>query len=111
MSKRPVELLLEDIREAIERVQGYARGISEEAFLQDRRTSDAVVRNLEIIGEAASRLPSEFTQRHSDIEWEKIAGLRHRIVHDYFGIDLRIVWQILQHDLPALAIKLRELRA
>ena len=109
MSKRPVDLLLEDIREAVERVQGYAAGMSEDAFLKDQRTSDAVVRNLEIIGEAASRLPSDFKQRHAQIEWEKIVGLRHRIVHDYFGIDLRIVWKILQSDLPGLSAKLKTL--
>ena len=62
MSKRPVQVLLEDMREAAARIQEYTTGMSEDAFLKDRRTSDAVVRNLEIIGEAASRLPTEFIQ-------------------------------------------------
>jgi len=67
------------------------------------------VRNLEIIGEAAGRLPKEFTQQHTEIAWEQIVGLRHRIVHDYFGIDLKLVWQILQQDLPAFQAQLATL--
>jgi uncharacterized protein with HEPN domain len=109
MSKRPVEVLLEDMREATAQIQEYTKGLSEDAFLKDRRTSDAVVRNLEIIGEAAGRLPKEFTQQHPEIAWEQIVGLRHRIVHDYFGIDLKLVWQILQQDLPAFQAKLAAL--
>ncbi len=102
MSKRPVDLLLEDIGEAIDRIQQYTEGLSFENFSNDRKTIDAVVRNLEIIGEAANRLPEEFKQNHSEVEWYKVVGLRHRIVHEYFGIDLQIIWQILQKDLLEL---------
>ena len=109
MSKRPVEVLLEDMRDAAARIQEYTKGLSEDAFLKDRRTADAVVRNLEIIGEAAGRLPKEFRQQHAEIAWEQIVGLRHRIVHDYFGIDLKLVWQILQQDLPVFQSKLTAL--
>ena len=109
MSKRPVEVLLEDMREAAARIQEYTKGLSEDAFLKDRRTTDAVVRNVEIIGEAAGLLPKEFTQQHAEIAWEQIVGLRHRIVHDYFGIDLKLVWHILQQDLPAFQSKLTAL--
>ena len=62
-----------------------------------------MVRNLEIIGEAANRLPAEFCARHTEIEWRKIIGLRHRIVHDYFGVDLALVWEIVTNNVPALA--------
>lgn len=102
MSKRPVDLLLGDIVESIERVEQYIKGISFEEFIKDQKTIDAVVRNLEIIGEAASRLPDDFKERHSNIEWHKVVGLRHRIVHVYFGIDLQIIWEIVQKDLPLL---------
>lgn len=111
MSKRPIDILLEDMWEAVERIRQYTAGMSQEGFLQDQRTSDAVVRNLEIIGEAANRLPGDFKERHSDCEWEQIVGLRHRIVHDYFGIDLRIVWRIVQKDLPAFQVQLKPLRS
>lgn len=59
-----------------------------------------MVRNLEVIGEPANRLPGDFKKEHSDIEWAKIVGLRHRIVHEYFGVDLDIIWQIIRSDLP-----------
>jgi uncharacterized protein with HEPN domain len=102
MSERPINLLLDDILEAIERAEQYIRGTSFDAFSKDQKTIDAVVRNLEIVGEAASRLPDEFKERHPAVEWHKVVGLRHRIVHEYFGIDVAIIWQILQKDLPLL---------
>ena len=102
MSNRPTDLLLDDIRESIDRIEEYTRGMSFEDFSKDQKSIDAVARNLEIMGEAANRLPDEFKESHSDIEWYKIIGLRHRIVHEYFGVDLDIVWRILQKDLPEL---------
>ncbi len=102
MSNRPVELLLNDIIEAIDRVAQYTEGLSFDAFSKDRKTIDAVVRNLEIIGEAANRMPDEFKEKRSNVEWHKVVGLRHRIVHEYFGIDLQIIWQIINTDLPEL---------
>ena len=106
MSKRPINLLLNDIRQAIDRIEQYIKNLSFDAFSDDQKSVDAVVRNLEIIGEAASRLPDEFKEKYSEIEWYKVVGLRHRIVHEYFGIDLEIIWQILQKDLPELRQKI-----
>lgn len=106
MSKRPIDLLLNDIRQAIDRIEQYIKNLSFDAFSDDQKSVDAVVRNLEIIGEAASRLPDEFKEKYSEIEWYKVVGLRHRIVHEYFGIDLEIIWQILQKDLPELRQKI-----
>ena len=100
MSKRPTDLLLDDIRESIDRIEEYTEGMSLEDFSKDRKSVDAVARNLQIIGEAASRLPDEFKASHSNVEWHKIVGLRHRIVHEYFGVDIEIIWQILRKDLP-----------
>lgn len=101
MSERTVSFLLDDINEAIERIEKYINGLRVEEFKQDEKTADAVVRNLEIIGEAANRLPENYTQQYSNVEWRKIIGLRHRIVHEYFGVDLDIIWQIIKVDLPA----------
>lgn len=83
--------------------------MSLEDFSKDRKTIDAVARNLEIMGEAANRLPDEFKEIHSDVEWYKIVGLRHRIVHEYFGVDLQIIWRILQKDLPELRRSLSQI--
>jgi len=102
MSKRPIDLLLNDIRQAIDRIEQYIKNLSFDAFSKDQKSVDAVVRNLEIIGEVANRLPDEFKEKYSEMQWHKVVGLRHRIVHEYFGIDLEIVWQILRKDLPEL---------
>ena len=81
-----------------------------ESFLKDSKTVDAVIRNFEIIGEAANRLPEEFKDLHTSIDWHKIRGFRNRIVHDYMGIDYQIVWQIKEHFLPTLLIELKRLK-
>ena len=111
MSKRTLSLLIEDIWEAIEKIERYTEGMTQDNFQSDEKTADAVVRNLEIIGEAASRLPEDFIDRNSEIEWIKIVGLRHRIVHEYFGVDLQIIWQILKKDLPAFKESLKNIRS
>ena len=110
MSRRATPLLVEDIWEAIEKIQRYVAGLDHDAFIKDDKTIDSVVRNLEIIGEAANRLPEDFRAQHTEIEWRRIIGLRNRIVHDYFDIDVEIVWEIIQKDLPNLKSKLSIIR-
>ena len=109
MSKRNPQLLIEDILESCSKIFSYTKGLSFEEFVADSRTVDAVVRNFEIIGEAANRLPEEFKEGHQHIEWHKIRGFRNRIVHDYFGIDYSIVWQIKETYLLQLVEKLERL--
>ncbi|MCD4655032.1 DUF86 domain-containing protein [bacterium] len=108
MSKRSDRLLLHDILHAINKIETYIANMVWKTFEEDAKTADAVIRNLEIIGEASVRLSSEFRIGHPTIEWRKIAGLRNRIVHAYFGVDLAIIWQILQKDIPNLKIGLQE---
>ncbi len=81
-----------------------------EQFLNDSKTVDAVIRNFEIIGEAANRLSDEFKDKHPDIDWHKIRGFRNRIVHDYMGIDYSIVWQIRNKFLIELIEQLKAIR-
>ena len=109
MSKRSVSLLIEDILDSVEKIVRYTDGMNQEHFQDDEKTADAVVRNLEIIGEASSRLPQDFIDAHSEIEWAKIKGLRNRIVHEYFGVDLQIIWEILKKDLPAFKKSLMDI--
>jgi uncharacterized protein with HEPN domain len=109
MSERPVDLLLSDILESIDRIPQYIKGLTFDDFSNDHKTIDAVVRNFEIIGEAANRLPDKFREEHPQVPWHKIVGLRNRIIHDYFGIDLNIIWQIIHSDLPALRQTLSEM--
>lgn len=109
MSKRSPELLVADMLEAIAKIERYVGALTDRQFLEDERTSDAVVRNLEIIGEAASRLPDAYRSTAAQVPWHQVVGLRHRIVHEYFGIDLQLVWVIIHTDLPKLREALRDL--
>ncbi len=109
MSKREPSLLVEDIIDSAEKIIEYTQGLTFEMFTSDGKTIDAVIRNFEIIGEAANRLPEEFKFSHSSIDWHRIRGFRNRIVHDYFGIDFSIVWEIKEHFLPTLITILKSL--
>jgi len=109
MSKRNPKLLIEDILESCHKIMDYTKGITFEEFVADPKTIDAVVRNFEIIGEAANRLPEEFKDAHQEIEWFRIRGFRNRVVHDYFGIDYSIVWQVKDMYLPQLIESLGKL--
>ncbi len=107
MSERSDELLIEDILDAADKILRYTHKLTFEQFALDDRTVDAVARNFEIIGEAANRLSADFKMRHSHVDWKRIRGFRNRIVHDYFGIDQGIVWQIVETYLPELVRALR----
>jgi uncharacterized protein with HEPN domain len=93
---------IEDILEAATKVRRYTLGLSKEAFSADERTVDAVLRNLEVIGEAAKKVPDEIRSRSPKIDWKRISGLRDILIHEYFGIDLEIIWDIVQNKLPDL---------
>jgi uncharacterized protein with HEPN domain len=110
MSKREPGLLLEDILDSIRKIKAYTAGFSFEDFINDTKTSDAVIRNFEIIGEAANRLPDEIKDKYSHVNWFRIRGFRNRIVHDYMGVDYTIVWQIIEHDLDSLYDEISKIR-
>lgn len=99
MSKRDRLLLLEDMLESIPKIFKYTKGMSYDEFLEDDKTIDAVVRNFEIIGEASNKIEDDFKTLNPELEWNKLRGFRNRIVHEYFGIDIEIVWTIIQEDL------------
>jgi Uncharacterized conserved protein len=107
--KRSGVLFLNDMLESIERIKEYTSGLTLEGFLIDRRTQDAVLRNLEILGEAARKLPSAIRERYRDIPWAQIISLRNRLIHGYFVVDYSIVWDIIKNDLPILQERLKEI--
>ena len=109
MPRREPALLIEDMLTALRKIERYTAGMDLERFRQDERTVDAVARNLEILGEATRQLPEDFILRFPQVPWRQIAGLRNRIVHDYFGLDLEIIWQIIQRDLAQLQAQLEGL--
>ena len=99
---RDHRLYLDDIREAIRAIREYTEGLTFESFSADRKTIDAVIRNLEIIGEAAKNLPEEIKATSGDIEWRKIVALRNLLIHEYFGVSKPVVWDIVQNKLDPL---------
>ena len=88
--------------DAIQAIQQYTEGLDYEGFLANRMARDAVVRNIQVLGEAANRVPIEFRELHPDIEWSRIIRSRHILVHDYFGLDYAIIWRIITVHLPPL---------
>ncbi len=106
---RDYKVYLEDILEAIGKISRYTVGLSQEAFSKDERTLDAVVRNLEVIGEAIKKVPGKIRSKHPEVEWKKIAGLRDILIHEYFGIDVAIIWDIVQNKLPVLEKQINQI--
>lgn len=109
MSKRNNLLLLSDIIEAINNIEEYLRDLNAGEFYNDRKTKDAVVRNLEIIGEASKQTTEEFKVQYPDIEWRETADLRNKIIHDYSGLDYVLLWEIIHLNLPSFKQKILQL--
>ena len=93
---------LEDISGAILDISLFVHDMSAEAFMADKKAVNAVVRSLEVIGEATGKIPKDIRMRYPDVPWEEIFGMRNRLIHEYFGVDLDIVWQTIQEDLAPL---------
>jgi uncharacterized protein with HEPN domain len=96
------------VRDAIDAIVAYTTA-GRAAFMADRKTQDAVVRNLEIIGEAVKRLSPDLTGTHADVPWRQIAGMRDKLIHDYFGVDLDLVWVVVEQELPSLRTRIAAL--
>lgn len=102
MSKRKYILYVEDISDSIDAIFDYIKEYSFDDFSQDRKTYSAVIRELEIIGEAVNKLPSNIKDSYQNIEWRNIKDFRNLLIHEYFGVDLEIVWKVIKEDLIEL---------
>ncbi len=100
MSKRADMDFLADCKEAILRISAYTEDLSYEQFLEDKKTQDAVARNLEIIGEAAKNVSEELKRKYPQVPWQDLAGVRDKLIHHYFGVNFDIVWNIVRQELP-----------
>ena len=103
---RDYGLYLDDILESITRIERYTEGMDDVSFRNDDKTLDAVVRNLEIIGEAVKNIPQEVKDSFPEIPWKRAASMRDKLIHEYFGMDLGAVWNTIERDLPELKAKL-----
>ena len=110
MSNREPILLISDILSSIAKIKTYILGYTFEGFVNDSKTCDAFIRNFEIIGEAANRIPDEIREHYPEINWFRIRGFRNRIVHDYMGIDYSIVWVIINNDLDTLESEISKIK-
>ena len=109
MSHRNWMFRLDDIIDALNAICEYMENIGYDDWIQDRKTIDAVIRNLEVIGEAAANIPEEIQKQHPDIPWQQMKGMRNVLIHEYFGVDKDVLWQTVQEDLPPLKRKIEQM--
>ena len=109
MSKRDLRLYCADILDSGSAIIEFVNGLSFDQFCNDRKTYSAVIREFEIIGEAVGKLPEALKRRRPDVEWQDIKDFRNLLTHEYFGVDLEIVWKIIEDDLPVLMEAIREI--
>ncbi|MCG2717230.1 MAG: DUF86 domain-containing protein [Nanoarchaeota archaeon] len=109
MFKRNITLYLEVIKNSIKKIEKYTKELSFDDFSNNEKTVDAVIRNLEIIGEAVNNIPKEIKVKYTFIPWNKIIGMRNKVIHEYFGIDLEILWETIKKDIPKLKKEIKKL--
>jgi len=109
MSERDFRVYCADILDSGSAIMEFVNGLSFKEFCDDRKTYSAVIREFKIIGEAVGNLPDRLKQRHPDIEWQDIKDFRNLLIHEYFGVDLEIVWKVIKDDLPSLLGAIKEI--
>ncbi|GJQ59305.1 MAG: DUF86 domain-containing protein [Candidatus Scalindua sp. AMX11] len=109
MSKRENSAVIQDIKESLNRIISYTSKMEYKDFVQDYKTQDAVIRNIEILGEATKLLSDVMKNKYPDIPWKDIAGTRDKLIHDYFGVNLDIVWEIAKNEIPLLYTQINDI--
>ncbi len=102
MKKRDYTDYIQDIIEAINEIENFIQGIDFNGFAKDKKTINAVVRSLEVIGEATKKIPKNVRDKHIGIPWKNMAGMRDKLIHEYFGVDVEMVWKVAKDEIPPL---------
>lgn len=111
MTERSYKLFADDILEAIDKIESFIDGMDFDQFQNDDKTASAVLRKLEIIGEAVKNLPDQFKKKYKKIPWREMAGMRDKLIHWYFGVDYKVVWNVIAKELPQLKDQLKKIFA
>ena len=98
------KIYIEHIIAAIDKILKFKSNISLKEFAKDEMMQDAIIRNIEIIGEASKQLSSELKSKHQEIPWKEMAGMRDKLIHDYFGVDIEVIWKTISVDIPNLKL-------
>ena len=102
MKKRDFADYINDIIESCQDILVFTKGFSPEKFIKDKKTMNAVIRSLEVIGEASKKVPEDIKRKYSKIPWKQMAGMRDKLIHEYFGVDKEMVWQVIEKHIPSI---------
>ncbi len=109
MKNRDFTDYINDILDSIKEVTEFTAGMSFDDFCRDKKTINAVIRSLEVLGEAARKIPDDLRNKAPDVPWDKMTGMRNKLIHEYFGVDLEIVWAVIKEELPPLTAHLKKI--